>query len=62
MISPGAMQLMVAISETAIGMGIKVYGDEVSDARKAALLREYGVQLAEGAAPVMEEQEGGFGE
>lgn len=62
MSSPGAMQLMVAISETAIGMGIKVYADEVGDAGTAAVLREYGVQLAEGAVPAQEEREGGFEE
>lgn len=46
--SPGATQLIAAITEAAIGQGVKVYAHDVPNAPTAALLREYGVLLPEG--------------
>ena len=43
--SPGATQLIAAITESAIGQGIKVYAHDVPNAPIAALLQEYGVLL-----------------
>lgn len=45
--SPGATQLIAAITEAAIGQGVKVYAHDVPNAPTAALLREYGVLLPE---------------
>ena len=44
--SPGGQQLMVAMTEVAIGMGIKVFADDVPDASVRQLLQEYGAQPA----------------
>ena len=43
--SPGAVQLIAAITESAIGQGVKVYAHDVPNAATATLLREYGVLL-----------------
>lgn len=43
--SPGATQLIAAITESAIGQGVKVYAHDVPNAPTAALLQEYGVLL-----------------
>lgn len=43
--SPGATQLIAAITEAAIGQGVKVYAHDVPNAPTAALLLEYGVLL-----------------
>lgn len=43
---PGGQQLMVAITDIAIGMGIKVYADDVPDESVRQLLQEYGAQCA----------------
>lgn len=43
---PGGQQLMVAITEIAIGMGIRVYADDVPDESVRQLLQEYGAQCA----------------
>lgn len=45
--SPGATQLIAAITEVAIGQGVKVYAHDIPNARTAALLLEYGVLLPE---------------
>lgn len=44
--SPGGQQLMVAITEMAIGTGVKVYADDVPDDSVRSLLQEYGAQCA----------------
>lgn len=43
--SPGATQLIAAITEVAIGQGVKVYAHDIPNARTASLLLEYGVLL-----------------
>lgn len=43
--SPGAIQLIAAITESAIGQGVKIYAHDVPNAATAAMLREYGVLL-----------------
>lgn len=43
--SPGATQLIAAITEAAIGQGVKIYAHDVPNSATAALLREYGVLL-----------------
>lgn len=43
--SPGATQLIAAITEAAIGQGVKIYAHDVPNTATAALLREYGVLL-----------------
>lgn len=48
--SPGATQLIAAITEAAIGQGVKIYAHDVPNASTAALLREYGVLLPEDEA------------
>ncbi|MBV6273951.1 EAL domain-containing protein [Alcaligenaceae bacterium CGII-47] len=40
--SPGGVQIMVAVTETAIGMGMKVYVDDVADERTRQMVQEYG--------------------
>ncbi len=45
--SPGATQLIVAITDVAIAQGVKVYAHDVPNAATAALLQEYGVLLPE---------------
>ena len=45
--SPGATQLIAAITEVAIGQGVKVYAHDIPNTRTAALLLEYGVLLPE---------------
>src|SRR5690606_2825333 len=45
--SPGATQLIAAITEAAIGQGVKVYAHDVPNAPTASLLLEYGVLLPE---------------
>lgn len=40
--SPGGVQIMVAVTETAIGMGMKVYVDDVADERTRKMVQEYG--------------------
>lgn len=42
--SPGGQQLMVAMTEVSIGMGIKVFAEDVPDAGVQQLLQEYGAQ------------------
>lgn len=44
--SPGAFQLFTAITEAAIGQGIKLYADGVPDAPTAKMLQEYGVLMS----------------
>lgn len=60
--SPGATQLIAAITEAAIGQGVKIYAHDVPNAATAALLLEYGVLLPEGEdfEPLEEDSEGGF--
>lgn len=48
--SPGATQLIAAITEVAIGQGAKVYAHDIPNARTAALLLEYGALLPEDEA------------
>lgn len=40
--SPGGVQIMVAVTETAIGMGMKVYVDDVADEGTRQMVQEYG--------------------
>jgi len=40
--SPGGVQILVAVTETAIGMGVKVYVDDVEDERVRRMVEEYG--------------------
>lgn len=40
--SPGGVQMMVAITETAIGMGVRVYVDDADDAGTRRMVIEYG--------------------
>ncbi|HUH41365.1 MAG TPA: EAL domain-containing protein [Castellaniella sp.] len=40
--SPGGTQMLVAVTETAIGMGMKVYVDDADDERTRRLVEEYG--------------------
>ncbi|MER1967864.1 EAL domain-containing protein [Castellaniella sp. GW247-6E4] len=40
--SPGGAQILIAVTETAIGMGMKVYVDDVEDARARRMVEEYG--------------------
>ncbi len=42
MSSPGGAQILVAVTETAIGMGMKVYVDDVEDERARRMVEEYG--------------------
>ena len=60
--SPGAIQLIAAITEAAIGQGVKVYAHDVPNAPTASLLFEYGVLLPENEAFDPEEllADGGF--
>jgi len=60
--SPGATQLIAAITEAAIGQGVKIYAHDVPNAATAALLREYGVLMPIGDTFLQEEEEleGGF--
>lgn len=60
--SPGATPLIAAITEAAIGQGVKVYAHDVPNAATASLLLEYGVLLPvdEHFSPVSEETEGDF--
>jgi len=60
--SPGAVHLIAAITEAAIGQGVKVYAHDVPNVHTAALLREYGVLLpVEETFPEEEEElEGEF--
>ncbi len=60
--SPGAMQIIAAITEAAIGQGVKVYAHDVPNGATAALLLEYGVLLPanERFDTPVEEHEGGF--
>lgn len=60
--SPGATQLIAAITEAAIGQGVKIYAHDVPNAPTAALLREYGVLLPvdETFTLVDDEHEGDF--
>lgn len=48
--SPGATQLIAAITEAAIGQGVRVYVHDVPNAATAAMLLEYGVLLPLGEA------------
>lgn len=43
--SPGAMQLIAAITEAAIGQGVRIYAHDVPNAPTAAMLTEYGVLM-----------------
>jgi EAL domain-containing protein (putative c-di-GMP-specific phosphodiesterase class I) len=40
--SPGGVQMMVAITETAIGMGMRVYVDDADDEATRRMVMEYG--------------------
>lgn len=40
--SPGGVQLMVAVTETAISLGMKVYVDDIPDSDTRLMLQEYG--------------------
>ncbi|NYT65327.1 EAL domain-containing protein [Alcaligenaceae bacterium] len=40
--SPGGVQLMVAVTETAIGLGMKVYVEDIPDHPTRLMLQEYG--------------------
>lgn len=40
--SPGGTQLMIAVTETAISLGMKVYVDDIPDADTRLMLQEYG--------------------
>lgn len=40
--SPGGVQMLVAITETAIGMGVRVYADDAEDDATRRLVLEYG--------------------
>lgn len=40
--SPGGVQMMVAVTETAIGMGMRVYVDDADDAATRRMVVEYG--------------------
>ncbi len=40
--SPGGLQMLVAVTETAIGMGMRVYVDDITDANTRQLVKEYG--------------------
>jgi EAL domain-containing protein (putative c-di-GMP-specific phosphodiesterase class I) len=40
--SPGGVQLMVAVTETAIGMGMRVYIDDAEDPGTRRMVIEYG--------------------
>src|SRR5690606_23895936 len=42
LLSPGGVQIMVAVTETAIGLGMKVYVDDVADEGTRQMVREYG--------------------
>ncbi len=53
--SPGAVQLIAAITEAAIGQGVKIYAHDVPNQPTADLLREYGVLLP--ADEVLPEEE-----
>lgn len=55
--SPGAAQLIAAITEAAIGQGVKIYAHDVPNAPTAALLREYGVLMPVGDTFLQEENE-----
>lgn len=61
--SPGATQLIAAITEAAIGQGVKIYAHDVPNASTASLLLEYGVLLRSDENPrmlVSDEPEGEF--
>lgn len=60
--SPGAIQLIAAITEAAIGQGVKIYAHDVPNSTTAALLIEYGVLLPvdEQFSFSVEETEGDF--
>ncbi len=60
--SPGAVQLIAAITESAIGQGVKIYAHDVPNAATATLLREYGVLLpvSESFSDDDDDQEGDF--
>lgn len=61
--SPGAAQLIAAITEAAIGQGVKIYAHDVPNASTAALLLEYGVLLPadeQFSSSFIEEVEGDF--
>lgn len=45
--SPGAVQLIAAITEAAIGQGVKIYAHDIPNRPTGDLLREYGVLLPE---------------
>ncbi|MFT0532034.1 EAL domain-containing protein [Castellaniella hirudinis] len=40
--SPGGVQMMVAVTETAIGMGVRVYVDDADDEATRSMVLEYG--------------------
>ncbi|MDN5842547.1 MAG: EAL domain-containing protein [Alcaligenaceae bacterium] len=42
LLRPGGIQIMVAVTETAIGLGMKVYVDDVADEGTRQLVQEYG--------------------
>lgn len=42
LLRPGGIQIMVAVTETAIGLGMKVYVDDVADEGTRQMVREYG--------------------
>ena len=60
--SPGATQLIAAITEVAIAQGVKIYAHDVPNVATATLLQEYGALLHEDEAFDLTavEEEGGF--
>ncbi|MGP1665112.1 MAG: EAL domain-containing protein, partial [Rhodanobacter sp.] len=49
--SPGARQLAVAVAQTAAGLGIKVYADDVPDAETRLMLQKNGIFALLSTAP-----------
>ncbi|MGB3836909.1 EAL domain-containing protein [Castellaniella sp.] len=45
--SPGGVQMMVAVTETAIGMGMRVYIDDAEDEATRQMVMEYGALVRE---------------
>ncbi|MGB5806748.1 MAG: EAL domain-containing protein [Castellaniella sp.] len=50
--SPGGVQMMVAVTETAIGMGMRVYVDDADDAGTRRMVIEYGALPRQLTGPV----------
>ncbi len=50
--SPGGVQMMVAVTETTIGMGMRVYVDDADDAGTRRMVIEYGALPRQLTGPV----------